>query len=145
MNNIDRRVRFRIVTWILMALLPVTTVLDCAANDSSTEPVVNAEWVPFIELAKDAACAGKRNRLYAIDNTLVFHDTAGDCSDASFAENLFGATPDDLLCQYADNIAGPQKSCPDPTYAAMFDVIIANLDRPDLGLGSDHKVVRIQF
>jgi hypothetical protein len=152
MNRMNRsaRSRFRSTqsrfrTLLLVALLPMATAIHCGSGDNIDRTIVNAEWAPFIEIAKHAVCADKRNRLYAIDDMLVFSERAGSCQDAAFADVLFGATPDDVLCDYHDTIAGPQKSCSDQGYAAMFDTIITHLDQADLGLGPNHTVVRIPF
>jgi len=48
-------------------------------------------------------------------------------------------------CDFHDSIAGPIKICQDDRYREMFDTIIVNLDKPDLGLGSRHKVQPIHF
>ncbi|MDQ2990435.1 MAG: hypothetical protein M3R60_15170, partial [Pseudomonadota bacterium] len=55
----------------------------------------------------------------------------------------FGATPQTVLCSVADSIAGPQTTCSDEQARALFDIIVANLDKGDLGLGSSHQVEAI--
>lgn len=94
----------------------------------------------FARAARAEACAGLRNRLFLIDGKRVFWDRAGNCADNSYAQRLYGATPDALLCSAADSIAGPRVACSDESARVMFDTIRANLDRADLGLGRDHKV-----
>ncbi|MRV70878.1 hypothetical protein GJ700_03980 [Duganella sp. FT92W] len=96
----------------------------------------------FIKMAQGAACSDKRNRLYIIDNAQVFWDVAGSCADASYSQTLFGATPDKVLCRSYDSIAGPRTSCTNPDPAALegFGGIIKNLDKPNLGMDSTHKV-----
>lgn len=96
----------------------------------------------FIKMAQGAACSDKRNRLYIIDNAQVFWDVAGNCADASYSQTLFGATPDKVLCRSHDSIAGPRTSCtnPDPVVLESFGGIIKNLDKPNLGMDSTHKV-----
>lgn len=96
----------------------------------------------FIKMAQGAACSDKRNRLYIIDNAQVFWDVAGNCADASYSQTLFGATPDKVLCRSYDSIAGPRTSCtnPDPRALEGFGGIIKNLDKPNLGMDSTHKV-----
>jgi len=96
--------------------------------------------------SQSAGCANIRNRLIRIthpmklDIEIVLLDQAGTCADASFRQRLFGETAQDLLCEHAQTIAGPVKSCAVPSYAKLFDTMIANLDKPDLGLGSDYEV-----
>ncbi len=137
--------RCRRLVLVLVALLPLAATINCGSGDGTNRTIANPEWAPFIDIAKIAICADKSNKLYAIDHVLVFYEKAGSCQDAAFSEILFGATPDDILCQYSDNVAGPQKNCPDQDFAALFEIIIANLDQADLGLGPDHTVERIPF
>jgi hypothetical protein len=86
-----------------------------------------------------------RNRLFVIDDQLVFWDRAGGCADAAYAEALYGSTPDKILCVLHDSIAGPVKSCTDAKYKSQFDTMTANLDEPDLGLGPEHTVQPVRF
>lgn len=100
----------------------------------------------FIVKAQGVACASTRNRLFVIDQKMVFWDTADyGCADASYSQTLFGATPKELLCSTADSIAGPRTSCADDASRALFDTILKNLDKADLGLGSAHKVEALAF
>lgn len=94
----------------------------------------------FIAKAQEATCADQRNRLFMIDKSMVLWDRAGSCADNAYGRNLYGATPQALLCSVADSIAGPQTTCADDKSRALFDVIVANLDRADLGLGTGHQV-----
>jgi hypothetical protein len=97
----------------------------------------------FQARARTAACTETRNRLFVIDGTKVLWDHAGNCADASYEQVLYGARPDTLLCSHGDTIAGPRTTCPDAASRSLFDTIVQNLDKPDLGLGSTHKVERI--
>lgn len=94
----------------------------------------------FIAKAQEASCTDQRNRLFMIDKRMVFWDRAGSCPDNAYGRNLYGATPQALLCSIADSVAGPQTVCADDTSRALFNVIVANLDRTDLGLGAGHQV-----
>lgn len=107
--------------------------------------MIPSKWAPFVELARMGPCSQTRNRLFVIDDVLVFHDSAGKCADASYGEVLFGKTVDDVLCSYADSIAGPRTSCRNPKYKELFGTIITHLDEPDLGLGPSHKVEQLHF
>ncbi|MGZ8289238.1 MAG: protease complex subunit PrcB family protein [Telluria sp.] len=112
------------------------------------EPAPNGAPVStglFTALAREEACAGTRNRLFVIDGMQVFWDRAGNCGDNSYAQRLFGATPDALLCETMDSIAGPRTSCKDEASRGLFNTILANLDRDDLGLGKGHKVEALAF
>lgn len=94
----------------------------------------------FIAKAQQASCADTRNRLFMIDKTMVFWDRAGSCVDNAYARTLYGATPQALLCALTDSVAGPSVTCGDARSRALFDTIVANLDRADLGLGAGHQV-----
>lgn len=120
------------------ALLTLVALAGCKSDGP---PAVTAPQVqPFQDMARTSDCADKKNRLFLIDGTFVFWDKAGSCADASYSQTLFGATPQDRLCNNSDSIAGPRRSCTDPGAALMFDTILAHLDEPDLGLGPDHTV-----
>ena len=99
----------------------------------------------FIKMAQEEGCADVRNRLYLIDGKHVFWDRAGTCADNSYAQRLFGASPEAVLCQVHDSIAGPRSFCSDEKSRAMFETIQKNLDKADLGLGAGHKVEPIPF
>jgi hypothetical protein len=97
----------------------------------------------FVAMARTAACTDRRNRLFVIDGKQVLWDHAGGCADAAEGQVLFGARPDAVLCTGGDTIAGPRISCLDAAARSLFDTIVGNLDKADLGLGSAHKVERI--
>ena len=94
----------------------------------------------FIAKAQEATCTDTRNRLFMIDKTMVFWDRAGSCADNAYGRTLYGATPQAVLCTLADSIAGPKIACAAARSRQMFDTIIANLDKADLGLGGGHQV-----
>lgn len=110
-------------------------------NPAAQAPVV----AQFVTRAQQADCADLSNRLYVIDQKYAFMARTGRCGDAAYAYELFGATPQLPLCSKADSIAGPRVSCTDDKLKPMFDTIVANLDKADLGLGSSHKVEPISF
>ena len=101
------------------------------------------EWAPFVESARGAACSDVRNRLFVIDDALVFADRAGSCPDASYRMELFGRSVDKVLCVKHDSIAGPMKSCSEPGYETLFETITTHLEEPDLGLGASHTVQQL--
>jgi hypothetical protein len=109
------------------------------------EPAPSLVMSDFQNLAREASCTENRNRLFIIDGKQVLWDHAGNCADASYEQVLFGAKPDQILCSVGDSIAGPRTTCPDPASRSMFDIIVKNLDKADLGLGSAHKVERFSF
>jgi len=96
-------------------------------------------------MARASPCADIRNRLFLIDDRLVFSDIAGNCADAAYSQTRYGSTPDEVLCSCHDSIAGPMRSCQDEQYQDLFDTMTANLDKPDLGLGSEHTVQPLPF
>lgn len=112
------------------------------------QPAPAASTIPaelFFTRAREEVCANTRNRLFVIDGKQVFWDRAGTCGDNSYAQRLYGATPEALLCEASDSIIGPRISCNDMSDRAMFDTILNNLDSADLGLGSSHKVELLSF
>lgn len=100
---------------------------------------------PFIAMARSSACSETRNRLFVIDGKQVFWDHAGRCADASYEQVLFGSQPEARLCSHGDTIAGPKTFCQDESARALFETIVKNADRPDLGLGSGHTVEPLAF
>jgi hypothetical protein len=108
------------------------------------QPEIDLE--PFRALARASDCADKANRLFVIDDRLVFWDRTSGCADAAYARVLYARTVSHVICDLHDSIAGPQRVCKEPgDDAALFEIIIENLDAPDLGLGSGHTVKRVDF
>jgi len=99
----------------------------------------------FIKLARGADCTDLANRLFLIDNRQVFWDAQGSCPDRSYARTLYGRSAAEVQCSSNDSVAGPMSSCTDPSQRVLFDTILHNLDKADLGLGSAHKVEQIAF
>ena len=133
-------------TMLLPSMAALAIVL-VSCRDEGTPPTRTSapDTAPFIELARQQDCAGTRNRMFVIDHALVFWDRAGECPDNSYAQRLYGSTPQALLADLHDSIAGPQKSVTDPAVQSMFDVIVRHLDQPDLGLGPGHTVQPVRF
>jgi hypothetical protein len=128
----------RRIFWFLLLAFIGTMATACHEN-TATEPAISLE--PFRALARNSTCADKKNRLFLIDEQIVFWDRASTCADASYSQVLYDSTVDRVVCQNQDSIAGPQRTCDGgATYSSMFDVILDNLDAQDLGLGKDHKV-----
>ncbi len=94
----------------------------------------------YIKMAQGASCADTRNKLYVIDSKYVLWDRAGRCADAAYAQTLMGPNPQAVLCSAGQTIAGPRTSCSDAALRPLFDAILRNLDKADLGLGAGHKV-----
>jgi hypothetical protein len=137
--------RSRSYTAILMTILPTALLLLASCAGHSGEPRSAVDLGPFKKIARAGGCADIRNRLFLIDDQLVFWDRAGNCADAAYGETLYGSTPDQVLCDSHDSIAGPMKNCPDERYRDTFDTMTANLDKRDLGLGPGHTVQPVPF
>lgn len=99
----------------------------------------------YIKMAQEASCASTRNNLYVVDSKYVLWDRAGNCADNSYGQTLMGATPQAVLCTSGDTIAGPRTSCLDAGVRPLFDTMLNNLDKADLGLGAGHKVEPVGF
>jgi hypothetical protein len=122
---------------------PADSTTGTAARAANTSHVdVDA----FRKLARESSCADVRNHLFLIDNRFVFWDRESRCADAAYAQTMYDRRPDTVLCNHMDSIAGPQHACHgDAASATMFDTVLGNLDKPDLGLGADHTVTPIPF
>lgn len=107
-----------------------------------TTPLVTTA---FVKNAREASCTEFRNRLYVVDNKYVVWDRAGNCPDNGYSLALYGSDADKPLCSVSDTIAGPRTTCSDETKRAMFDIIVKNSDKADLGLGTTHKVEEVKF
>lgn len=99
----------------------------------------------FIARAQSEMCADTGNRLFAIDGKMVFWERTGSCADNAYARRLYGPTPDILLCESYDSIAGPRTVCINDASRDLFNTIVNNLERADLGIGRDYKVEAMPF
>src|ERR1051325_10327498 len=97
------------LAYVAFSLVVLASIIGCQRFQPT--PTIALEWAPFVELARKAQCADVRNRLFVIDQTLVFADSAGNCADASYSQILYGKTVDAVLCVNHDSIAGPVKKC----------------------------------
>jgi hypothetical protein len=108
------------------------------------EPSPNRlDTTAFVAVARTENCANTRNRLFVIDHQYVFWDRAGSCADSAYARTLYGATLDKMLCSQADSIAGPRTSCSDESARPLFDTLVQNHDKADLGLGPVHVIEEV--
>lgn len=138
MNLKKRMVPKNFVIYLITIMLLISTQ-GCKKNDT------RIDLIPFIEMARSAICASIRNRIFIIDNELVLSDRYGSCPDYIFHIILYGSTIDTVLCEYHDSYGGWVKKIYNEKYHAIFDTIINNLDKSDLGLGSSHTVSEINF
>jgi len=127
-----------------LVVLAAALALAGVGCDSGSDPFTDDEWwTPFIEPVREAPCADIRNRMFVIDDRLVFTDQVGSCADARFAQILYGETIDNVKCVNADSIGGPIRQCFDAAYEDEFLTMIDHLFEPDLGLGPSHTVWQI--
>jgi hypothetical protein len=131
---VDGRLPKELRRWYDHTQGPALTIAQLKAD------LLSPSKAAFIDRARYADCANVRNRLFVIDDKLVFWERAGSCPDNAYGATLFGDTVDDVLCYFGDTIAGPRTSCPVPGHEAMFETITGHLDEPDLGLGPGHTV-----
>jgi hypothetical protein len=141
MPTLTSRSRSHITILIALLLTTLLVLAGCGVDQPSSA----FDLDPFRAMANEAGCADVTNRLFVIDDELVFWDVAGNCADASYAQTLYGSTPDQVLCTLHDSIAGPQQECQDAQYQEMFATITSNLNKPDLGLGAGHTVQEVSF
>ncbi|MEE8186463.1 MAG: hypothetical protein V3T99_02235 [Nitrososphaerales archaeon] len=128
-NGIFSEVRkIIIIPWFVLMI----GVFSCEDDNG-----INLEL--FRELARNTSCATITNRLFLIDEEMVFWDRRGNCSDNLFSFTLFGRNPDVVLCYREDSIGGTSSSCEDD-YQEIFNTIMDNLDKSDLRLGNSHQV-----
>lgn len=99
----------------------------------------------FIEMAQQSKCHDLKNKLYIIDNHLVYWERAGNCTDNGFGKKLFGDSTHVLLCEQYDSINGPKIIYYNESFHGMFDTILAHSDQPNLGLPWSHDVQEIHF
>lgn len=129
------------LTMLAALLLPA----GCESDHDPTDPGPAVDLEPFRDLARGAICADSRNRLFLVDNRLVFPDREGSCADYRFHHTLCGGTLDEVLCDYPDSMAGPLMTRPDERFRTTFETMLAHLDRPHLGLGPFRSVEPIPF
>lgn len=128
------------------AVLAGAALLLVGSCQGVTPSAPGVNLAPFKAMARAADCSDKRNRLYLIDDQMVFWDREGSCMDALFTLTLFGQTVSDVLCNRSDSIGGPNATtCTDESFRPMFETMISNLDDPALGLGPEHTVSDIPF
>jgi hypothetical protein len=99
--------RSRSYAAILMTILPTALLLLASCAGSSTGPRSAVDLAPFKKMARAGGCADVRNRLFLIDDQLVFWDRAGNCADAAYGETLYGSTPDQVLCVESHKVMPP--------------------------------------
>lgn len=122
----------------------VTNVVsNSAANAAAANSNSAVSISSFTAMTANAACADVRNDLYLIDGKLVFWVRTGKCPDAAYAYILYGQTPQEKLCSYADSIAGPRESCLVASYQELFSSMIHAVDDQQLGLDSSHTVAKV--
>ena len=123
----------------MLAALPLFALL--LAGCAGPQPEAPLDTGPFIALASKAPCAGTGNRLFAIDQKYVYWDRGASCSDQ--VQRLYGPDPSKPLCVHVNSANGPYTSCTDAAARSLFDIILANRQATDLGLGAGRVVAQI--
>jgi hypothetical protein len=131
-----------VISSIIIILMIIIGIYLIYFNETDENPI---DYNIFKNMAKNTPCADIANKLYVIDNQIVFWAVEGNCPDASYSYSLFGNTPEEIICKRYDSIAGPIKECNDESYMNIFQIIIDNLDSDNLGLNGTHKVTEISF
>lgn len=128
---------------IFVVLAAALTLSAGCNNDSTTSGI---DLTAFKAMAASADCDDIRNRLFLIDERMVFWDREGNCADGHYTLALFAETVDTFLCRRSESIGGPNTTqCTVESYRDMFETIIHNLDDPQLGLGPGHTVEPVPF
>jgi len=135
---------------ILLVVLIIVVVLAVGAlwwiksqgeNGSvNTNTALAINLTSFKAMAQQANCADMRNDLYVIDNQMVFWAKEGACPDASYSYILYGKNTQSIFCTRGDSIAGPMMHCYNTSYQSIFQTIVNNKSKKDLGLGPSHTV-----
>lgn len=107
-----------------------------------TTPTISPKKIDIAPFRKLAAQTTDRfvtsDKFYIIDSNLIFWMRTQKTADDSYIYRLYKETQSNQLCQVEDSIAGPQRSCTDQSYQALFDKI--NAKDPNLGLSSEHSI-----
>jgi hypothetical protein len=126
-----------IVLWLV-------SLMNC--RNASTQPQTTINTEPFIAMAKKVTvCSERANKLFAIDDSLVFWQREGDCNDAAYFYTLFGDDTGKVFCMLYDSKAGLTENVYDSTFLSLFHTITSNLTKAVLGLSADHTVIQIYF
>ena len=130
----------------LVGTYTATLVVNDKLHDSAPSTVIVTAQVPtqaFINLWSGHDCTSQR-RVVVIDKHLVYTESNDlQCADQNIYR-LYESTPDHPLCT-AGGLVVVTNICPngDINDTAMMETIIANLRKPDLGLGSAHTVEQV--
>ena len=129
---------------VLLTLIVIGLALLSNAQCKNNDPDLNILVQPFVEMLNLEDCSDILRSIWVINEKLVLVHRQGNCPDNSYRTALYDETVDRLLCQNADSIAGPVLTVQDESYREMFNLIMNNLDHPNLGLGSSYSVVQMQ-
>jgi len=138
-------------SWIpvaVFALLGAAVLVSIAGcRDVSNDSGLRVDLTPFKAMAGASVCVDRRNRLFLIDDRLVFWDRESNvCFDALYSLTLYGRSVDTVLCERHDAVGeGNVTNCPYEAYRDTFQRIITSLDDPTLGLGPEHTVQVVPF
>ncbi|MBN1428868.1 MAG: hypothetical protein JXB07_10825 [Anaerolineae bacterium] len=135
----------RNVGWVMLTTIFLLFGCQTRSPESPTPSPDNISFDtrPFVEMAQKASCTDIKNKLYVIDDQFVFWTKEGFCDDGRYAHVLYGKSLREELCYSKESFAALE-SC-QPAYEELFNTILQNLERPDLGLGSTHKVIEIRL
>lgn len=137
-----RKTRLLLISLVAIILFALVCVYIFYFYESDGTSI---ELDEFQNMAINATCSDIANKLFVIDNQLVFWIVEGNCPDASYSYTLFGNNPDEILCKKFDSIAGPQEQCFNESYQDIFQIMIDNIYSDDLGLDPNHKITEIEI
>jgi hypothetical protein len=127
----------------MLAALPLTALVLAGCAGPRPAPEERIDTAAFIALAVQAPCAGTGNRLFAIDDKLVFWDRGASCQDQVL--RLYGTSASKPLCVNIVSAQGTYTNCSNDSVRALFETILANRQAADLGMGAGHTVTQIGF
>ncbi|MFE3845420.1 hypothetical protein ACFL1L_00980 [Thermoplasmatota archaeon] len=137
-----KKTKWILITAVVIILFSIAGIYIIYVYETDETSI---ELDVFRDMAKNASCSDIANKLFVIDNQMVFWIIEGNCPDASYSYTLFGNNPDEILCKKFDSIAGPQEQCLNDDSQEIFQIIIDNIDADNLGLNTNYKITEIEI
>ena len=137
-----RKTKLLVISLVVIVLFALVSIFIFYFYETDK---ISIDLDEFRNMASNATCSDITNKMFVIDNQIVFWIVQGNCPDASYSYTLFGNNPDEILCKKFDSIAGPQGQCYDESYQEIFQTVTNNINSSDLGLDTNHKITEIEI